>query len=79
MLMLVHFYLELPPCSHSAQYLVNEDLAVMLGYRDVEVPAVLPVLKACKDQQAQQDPRAHLLRMPMLKEVTLDYWRDGTP
>jgi hypothetical protein len=49
-LMLVHFYLELPPCSHPAQYLANEDLAVMLGYRVIEVPAVLPVLKACKDQ-----------------------------
>lgn len=49
-LILLYFYLELPPCSHPAQYLVNEDLAVMLGCRAIEVAGVLPVPKACKDQ-----------------------------
>ena len=49
-MILLYFYLELPPCSHPAQYLVNEDLAVMLGCRAIEVAGVLPVPKACKDQ-----------------------------
>jgi hypothetical protein len=80
--------------SYPAQFLANEDLAVIPGKRAVEAEGVRPVLKACKDRWVQQGLRVHralcctlvpMAQQPLFtrkrkrKALMKDYLRDGTP